>query len=185
MILEVLAIAWIAKHFADRKPSEEVDIDDDSVLPEERPDEQVWTKTAKWSGEYATTGSGGDQVVWFLTMGIRYADGTADFSNTTYIVIGNKNHTAFLRASGDRGTVDIDKEYTGGTTDQENVVVFASLADAEARADELANPTAPDPNDPTKPQAPPPEEDEPTQPSLPTQPDFGFGGFNQFSIGGL
>ena len=28
MILEVLAIAWIAKHFADKKPSEDVDIDE-------------------------------------------------------------------------------------------------------------------------------------------------------------
>jgi hypothetical protein len=186
MILEVLAIAWIAKHFADRQPSEEVDIDDDEVLPEERPDEQVWTKTAKWSGEYATTGTGGDQVVWFLTMGIRYSDGTADFSDTTYIVIGNKNHTAFLRSNSDRGTVDIAKEYTGGTQDIQNAVVFSSLASAEARADELANPAPYDPNDPTSPQPQPEEDDdEPTQPSLPTRPDFGFGGFNQFSIGGL
>ena len=187
MILEVLAIAWVAKYFADRPTTDvDVDIDDDSVLPEERPDEQVWTKTAKWSGEYATTGTGGDQVVWFLNMGIRYADGTADFSDTTYIVIGNKNHTAFLSANSDRGTVDIAKEYTGGSVDRDNVVVFATLADAEAKADELANPTPTDPNDPTQPQKPQePEEDEPTQPSLPTQPDFGFGGFNQFSIGGL
>ena len=173
----------LRERMEDKPSEEEVDIDDDEVLPEERPDEQVWTKTARWSGEYSATGEGGDQVVWFLTMGIRYADGTADFSDTTYIVIGNKNHTGFLRANSDRGTVDIAKEYTGGTTDQDNVVVFASLADAEARADELANPTPKDPNDPTQPQKPDPEEDEPTQPSLPTQPDYGFGGFTNLGGG--
>lgn len=164
-------------------PTTTPDIDDDAVLPEERPDEQVWTKTALWSGEYATTGSGGDQVVWFLNMGIRYADGTADFSDTTYIVIGNKSHTSFLSANSDRGTVDISKEYTGGEKDADNVVVFASLADAEAKADELANPTPTDPNDPTQPQKPDePEEDEPSQPSLPTRPDFGFGGMTNLGV---
>jgi hypothetical protein len=116
-------------------------------------------------------------------MGIRYADGTADFSSTTYIVIGDKGHTSFLRANSDRGTVDIAKEYTGGTQDMDNVVVFASLADAEARADELANPTPPDPNDPTQPQPQPEEEDKPTPPSLPTQPSFpSFGGESSYGF---
>ena len=181
-----LGIAWLLLRNKEDKvtdPTLDPDIDDDSELPEERPDEQVWTKTAKWVGEYATTGTGGDQVVWFLNMGIRYADGTADFSSTTYIVIGNKNHTSFLRANSDRGTVDIAKEYTGGTQDMDNVVVFASLADAEARADELANPTPPDPNDPTQPQPQPEEEDKPTPPSLPTQPSFpSFGGESSYGF---
>ncbi len=176
-----LGIAYLLFRNKDDKPTP--DIDDDSELPDERPDEQKWTKTAKWSGEYATTGEGGDQVVWFLTMGIRYADGTADFSDTTYIVIGNKNHTSFLSANSNRGTVDIAKEYTGGSRDVDNVVVFASLADAEAKADELANPEPTDPTDPTQPQKPDPEEDKPSPPSFPTQPSFpSFGGESSYGF---
>lgn len=180
-----LGIAYLLFRNKDDKPTEsQPDIDDDEGFPEERPDEQKWTKTARWSGEYATTGEGGDQVVWFLTKGIRYADGTADFGDTTYIVIGNKNHTSFLSANSDRGTTDIAKEYTGGSRDADNVVVFASLADAQARADELANPEPTDPNDPTQPQKPQePDEDKPSTPSFPTQPSFpSFGGESSYGF---
>lgn len=157
--------------------------DDDGATPA-APPLREWTETAQWSGEYATTGEGGDQVVWFLKKGIRYTDGTAEFGDTTWIIIGNKTHTAFLTANSDRGTVDIKKEYTGGDKDVKNAVVFDSLASAEARADELANPAPYDPNDPTQPQRPDPEEDEPSQPSLPTRPDYGFGGFTNLGFGG-
>ena len=157
--------------------------DSDDTTPT-APPLQEWTETAQWSGEYATTGEGGDQVVWFYRRGIRYNDGTADFGDTTYIIIGNKNHTGFLSANSDRGTIDIPKELTGGEKDVKNAIVFPDLATAEAKADELANPAPVDPNDPTQPQKPQePDEDEPTQPSLPTRPDYGFGGFTDLGGG--
>jgi len=157
--------------------------DDDEGTTPTAPPLREWTETAQWSGEYAATGEGGEQVVWFYRRGIRYTDGTAEFGDTTYIVIGNRNHTAFLSANSDRGTVDIPKELTGGEKDADNVIVFPDLASAEARADELANPAPVDPNDPTQPQKPQePDEDEPTQPSLPTRPDYGFGGFTNLGV---
>ena len=185
MIPQLVILYGAYRILRDRKPTEsKPDIDDDSELPEERPDEQVWTKTSKWSAEYTTTGEGGDQVVWFYTSGIRYADGTADWSDSTYIVIGNKNHTSFLSSNTDGGSIDIAKEYTGGDKDSKNVIVFASLADAEAKADELANPEPTDPTDPTQPQKPQePDEDAPSRPSFPTQPSFpSFGGESSYGF---
>lgn len=102
-----------------------------------------------------------------------------------FIMIGNKAHTSFLRSNSDRGTIDIPKEATGGSTDQENVNVYSDLATAQARLEKLANP---DPPRPGEPEAEPEDDDtEPTQPSLPTQPDYGLGGGagSLFSNGGL
>ena len=126
-----------------------------------RPDpaETKWTDTATWSGESSASGSGGEYVVWFYTKGIRFQDGSTQMSDSTYIVIGNKTHTAFQRANSERGTIDIPKRYSGGEVDMNNVIVYASLEDAEAKADLLANPPARDPNDPVQPQ-PQPEDDE-------------------------
>lgn len=146
---------------------------DEPTAPD--PAETVWTDTSTWSGEYSASGSGGEHVVWFYTRGIRYQDGSTEMDDTTYIVIGNKTHTSFGRANTDRGTIDIPMRFTGGTTDQQNVVVYSSLADAEAKADLLANPPASDPNDPTSPQ-PQPEDDE--------EDSGGSGGFGGFPTQG-
>jgi hypothetical protein len=102
-----------------------------------------------------------------------------------FIMIGNKSHTAFLRANSDRGTIDIPKEATGSSSDQENVIVYPSIEKAMERLEKLANPEPPTPGSP---QAEPEDDDtEPTRPSLPTRPDYGLGGGvgSLFSNGGL
>ena len=146
--------------------------------PEVAPDLQKWTDTASWSGEYAKKGyDGTERVVWFLTTGIRFTDGTTEMSDTTYILIGNKNHTAFRRTNSDKGTVDIKKEYTGGDSDVKNATVYASLEAAEAEVDRLSVKPESDPNDPYKPQPQPEEEEEDNTPpnSFPPQQGLNLG----------
>tara|TARA_R100000353_G_scaffold175851_2_gene147424 strand:+ start:5130 stop:5729 length:600 start_codon:yes stop_codon:yes gene_type:complete len=149
----------------------------------ERPDpsETKWTETASWSGEYIA----GSNVVWIMQKGIRYQDGRAEYGQE-YIVIGDANHHNFLSSNSDRGTTDIKWELTGNPEkrDSKNVVVFATLEAAEARADELASP--PDPDDPVQPQ-PQPEEDDSDSGggfSFPRQDGFNLGQ-NVGSYGGL
>ena len=159
---------WLLKG-ADRKAPEPEPSPDPEPSPRPDPSETKWTETAVWSGESVFSGSGGENVVWIVQFGIRYQDGSTEMSDSEYILIGNKNHTAFLTANSDRGTLDIKKEYTGGDRDIKNAVVFPDLASAEARADELSNPPARDPNDPVQPQPEPePPEDDGR--------DDGFGG---------
>lgn len=146
------------------------------------PSETVWTETSSWSGEAITTGPGGDNVVWFFKSGIRYQDGSTDWGQE-YIVIGDAAHHNFLRSNSDRGTVDIKWEFTGNPNkqDSKNVIVFATLEEAIARAEELSNPE-PEDDDPTGPQKAPEDDDStPTQPSLPTQPGLGLGGGTQWT----
>ena len=104
--------------------------------PTPDPSETKWTDTVSWSGEYVA----GENVVWTMQRGIRFQDGSTEMDSTIYIVIGNSNHTAFLRQSTSGGTINITKEESGGDTDQINVKVFPSLEEASAKADELANP---------------------------------------------
>ena len=146
------------------------------------PSETVWTETSSWSGEAVTTGPGGTNVVWFFKSGVRYQDGTVDWSPNTYIVIGDENHHFFLTQNSDRGSIDIKWEFTGNPDkrDSKNVTVFASLEEAIEKADEMSNP--PEDDDPLGPQKQPePEEDKPTQPSLPSQPGLGLGGNQQWT----
>ena len=152
------------------------------------PSETKWTDTASWSGEEFSTGPGGENVVWVYRRGIRFQDGSTEMDDNEYIVIGDKVHHNFLRSSSDRGTIDIPKRFTGGTTDQQNVQVFSSLETALAKADSLSNPEPTDPNDPTQPQKPDEPEDEPTSPGLPTRPGNdlgGMGGYTNLSGGGF
>ena len=157
----------------DDKPQD----DDTPTRPD--PSETKWTDTSEWSGEYVA----GDNVVWAFRTGIRYQDGRAEWSSTTYYVIGDAAHHNFLRSNSDMGTIDIKWEYTGNPTekDSKNVVVFPTLEDASKRADELANPD--DDDDPTSPQKPPEDDGTPSQPSLPSQPDYGFGGMTNLGGG--
>tara|TARA_R110002012_G_scaffold312742_1_gene523734 strand:+ start:97 stop:690 length:594 start_codon:yes stop_codon:yes gene_type:complete len=146
--------------------------EDSSDLPP-----QTWTETASWSGEYAKKGyDGTERVVWMLNMGIRFTDGTTEMSDTTYILIGNKTHTAFRRTNSDRGTVDIKKEYTGGDSDVKNATVYASLEAAEAEVDRLSVEPEYDPTSP-QPQKPPEEEEEEKRPpsSFPPQQGLNLG----------
>lgn len=171
--------------------------DEDKPEPEPTPEPEPeptptppsgdFTEFATWSGEYTS----GENVVWTYQTGIRFDDGTEERSNTTYIVIGNPNHTRFLRSNSNRGTIDISKELTGGDKDQKNVQVFATIEEASERADELTNPPERDPTDPVQPQPEPqprPEDpnDRPSNP-LPVQPDYGLGGGGSrlFSNGGM
>lgn len=147
-----------------------------------------WESIYRWSGEASFSGEGGDNIVWVYETGIRFDDGTEDWDRSDFIVIGNANHTAFLRANSNRGTIDIPKEATGGTKDMDNVVVFPDLATAEARADELSNPEPADPNDPTQPQAPPEDDDDNDdgggRPSFPNAPPSfpSFGGETSYGF---
>lgn len=154
--------------------------DDTPTKPEDSSDlpPQEWTETASWSGEYAKKGyDGTERVVWMLNMGIRFTDGSTEMSDTTYILIGNKNHTAFRRANSDRGTLDIKKEYTGGDSDITNAIVYSSLQEAEAEVDRLSEEPKNDPTDPTSPQKPPEEEEEDNNPpsSFPPQQGLNLG----------
>lgn len=183
---------WLIFKESSKKDKPEETLPDEGGIPipetepETRPDpsETKWTDTVSWSGEYVA----GENVVWTMQRGIRFQDGSTEMDSTIYIVIGNSNHTAFLRNSVSGGTINISKEESGGDEDMKNVRVFATLADAEAKADDLANPPEADPNDPTQPQRPPePEEDDSGSGggfSFPRQDGFNLGQ-NVGSYGGL
>lgn len=194
MIWALLGIGGVYWLLRDEKKAKE-----EEVLPEpggvpipdtddsgrSEPEPQTWTETAEWSGEYIATGPRGENVVWFFRSGVRYQDGTVEWSSNTYIVIGDANHHFFLTQNSDRGSIDIKWEYTGNPDkrDSKNVTVFASLEEASKKADELSNP--PEDDDPLGPQGQPePEEDKPSQPSLPTQPGLGLGGGAYSPFGG-
>jgi hypothetical protein len=175
-----------------RDPSKKDDEEKPDLQPEPQPEDEMptrpdpsetkWTDTVSWSGEYVA----GENVVWTMQRGIRFQDGSTEMDSTIYIVIGNSNHTAFLRNSVSGGTINISKEESGGDEDMKNVRVFATLADAEAKADDLANPPEADPNDPTQPQRPPEEDDSGSGDgfSFPRQDGFNLGQ-NIGSYGGL
>lgn len=134
----------------------------------------TWTETARWSGEEVVDNWRGVNVVWLFEKGIRYTDGTAKF-DPPKVVIGNANHTAFIRSNSDRGTTDISKEESGGDVDMYNVNVYPSI---QAALDYLNEPEpAPRPGDPSR----EPEDDEDDGGNgggfggLPAQPGFGFG----------
>jgi len=161
---------------SDPKPAPKPD-PEPSPEPSPEPPVQEWTETSEWSGEYIA----GNNVVWTFRKGIRYTDGTAEFDNTQYIVIGDKNHHNFLTQNSSNGAINIKWEFTGNPSkvDSKNVVVFPSMAAAEKKADELANPKPADPNDPYQPQPQPqPEEDDSDDSN-----DGGFGGLPP--MGGL
>ncbi|MHC4950635.1 MAG: hypothetical protein ACYTEU_06570 [Planctomycetota bacterium] len=183
-MIQTLVGVGIAYLFFKNKNKDDAVVDDDTMPDDTTPTPQKWTDTSEWSGEYFAMGEGGENVVWFYRSGIRYEDGTTEWSNTQYIVIGDKNHHNFLRSNSDRGTIDIKWEYTGNPSkqDSKNVIVFPTLEDAQKRADELSNPEEDD--DPTSPQKPDePEDDEPSQPSFPTQPSFpSFGGESSYGF---
>jgi len=160
-VLVVGGIAWILLREGTDKPDVDPTLTPEPT-PEPTPDPSSteWTLTASWSGEYAEKGyDGTERVVWVLKKGIRYQDGTTQMDDSEFILIGNKTHTAFRSANSDRGTIDIKKEYTGGAADVKNVVIYASLADAEAKVRELSQEPEYDPTDPTQPQ-PQPEDDD-------------------------
>ncbi len=163
--------------------------DDTPTKPQDSSDlpPQEWTETASWSGEYAKKGyDGSDNVVWVLQTGIRYQDGSTQMDSSEYVLIGNKIHTGFITANSDRGTLDIKKEYTGGTKDVKNAVVYPDLQAAIDRVDELAEEPEYDPTDPIQPR-PEPEDDDSDSGggfSFPRQDGFNLGQ-NVGSYGGL
>ncbi len=186
MLAPVIAVgiaAWLLLRDQDKSSDSDdnSEVDDTPTKPEDSSDlpPQEWTETASWSGEYAKKGyDGTERVVWFFTTGIRFTDGTTEMSDTTYILIGNKNHTAFRRTNSDRGTVDIKKEYTGGDSDVKNATVYATLEAAEAEVDRLSVKPESNPNDPTKPQPQPedkPEDDNRPPNSFPPQQGLNLG----------
>lgn len=132
----------------------------------------------RWSGEEVV----GESVVWEYTTGIRLEDGTERF-DSPFIVIGDPAHHNFLRTNSNRGTIDISKERTGGSTDQKNVRVFSSIDQAVAYLEEKED----EEDDPTDPQPQPEPAPPPAPPSKPNQPDYGLGGGGSalFTNGGL
>jgi len=198
MIPQMVALTvglWLIFKESSKKDKPEETLPDEGGIPipetepETRPDpsETKWTDTASWSGEYAKTGyDGTDHVVWILQTGIRYQDGSTEMDSSEYILIGNKNHTAFQSANSDRGTIDIKKEYTGGSADVKNAIVYPDLQAAIDKVDEMSEEPEYDPTDPVQPQ-PQPEEDESDSEggfSFPRQDGFNLGQ-NVGSYGGL
>jgi len=133
------------------------------------PPTRDYEEVASWSGE----GSLGESVVWLYERYLVYADGEREKNGSSHIVIGNANHTSFLRSSVSGGTINIPKELSGGDADMKNVRVFASIEDAMSYLEEQAKPA--DPNDPVQPQPQPDDEDDNSTPSFPNRPP-GFGG---------
>ena len=163
--------------------------DDTTPTPEGGTPTSNWESIYRWSGEYVASGEGGDNIVWTYETGVRYYEDNREEYDSPYIVIGNADHTSFLRSNSNRGTIDIPKEATGGTQDMDNVRVFPDMATAEAKADELSNPEPADPNDPTQPQRPPEDDDDDDsdggggRPTFPTQPSFpSFGGETSYGF---
>ena len=167
-VLVVGGIAWLLlregkdKPDVDPTPTPEPTPEPTPTRPD--PSSTKWTETASWSGEYAEKGyDGTERVVWILQKGIRFQDGSTEMDDSEFILIGNKTHTAFRTANSDRGTINIKKEYTGGDADVKNAIVYASLAEAEAKVRELSQKPEPRPGEPQ----PQPEDD---------SNDGGFGG---------
>ena len=143
-VLVIGGIAFLLLREGEKTTTPDVD---PTPTPEPTPEPTpTYDPTYTWSGEYAVSGPGGENVVWLF-----------DNDGQTYIVIGNKTHTSFLSANSDRGTFTIPKEATGNETDSKRVIAFATLEDASAKADEMSNPAPRDPSDPVQPQ---PEDDE-------------------------
>jgi hypothetical protein len=186
---------WLLNHFEkseSSKPEDEEWLPPPGGVPTPKPGDssdlppQQWTEMAQWSGEYAKEGyDGTERVVWFLTQGIRYTDGSTEMSNSTYIVIGNKTHTAFRSQSTSNGAINIKWEYTGGTKDAKNVIVYSSLEAAIAEVDKLSKEPDYDPTDPVQPQPQPEdeEEDDGGFGGLPSSPGYQLGqGMGSFSM---
>ena len=89
--------------------------------------------TAVWSIEYLVEGYDSN-VVWQLD--VKDHRVTPD---GTFFVIGNTNHTGFLRSSTSNGTINIPSAVSGGS-DSDNVNVYSDLASASAKLDLMANP---------------------------------------------
>ena len=125
-------------------------------------------------------------MVWLYERYLVYDNGDRVKNGSSYVVIGNSNHTSFLRTNSNRGSVDIPARLSGGDVDMENVRVFASIEDAmqylQDEEDDEPRPGSPERE---------PEDDDsgsqPTLPSLPTQPGYGLGGGGGrlFSNGGM
>ena len=137
------------------------------------PPSMDYTEYASWSGEEVV----GESVVWTYQKMLRYNDGSTVKNGSQYIVIGNANHTSFLRANSDRGTVDIPARFSGGDVDMDNVVVFSSIQKA---VDKLTE----EPEDDGLQPQPQPDPDEGDSNDdgfggLPKRPGFG-GGFGNY-----
>ena len=160
-VLVVGGIAYLLLREGKEKPEEPTPTPTPDPTPTPTdPSTTKWTETASWQGEYAEKGyDGTERVVWGLTMGIRFQDGSTEMGDTQYILIGNKTHTAFRTANSDRGTLDIKKEYTGGDKDIKNAIVYDSFATAEAKVRELSQEPEYDPTDPIQPRPEPEDED--------------------------
>ena len=180
-----IGIAYLFLREGRSRPQDQTDpmpggSDDEGGIPTP-PTTQPLEPRSSWSIEGTVEGYD-ESVVWLATF--------QDFRGLPdgdFIMIGNKSHTSFLRSNSNRGTIDIPKEATGGSTDQKNVNVYPDLATAQARLEELAAPR--DPSDPVQPQPEPedPPGDAPTLPSLPTRPEYGLGGGGSrlFQNGGI
>lgn len=164
-------IAYLLLREARKNPQEESSpMEPTDPEPSPAPPSSDFTRFATWSGEASV----GEDVVWTYQKGIRFKDGTEEMDSTVYVVVGNKNHTSFLRENSDRGTINIPKELSGGDVDMKRVKVFGSIQEAEDYLEEKAKPR--DPTDPVQPQPEPSEPSEPSNPLPPVAPDYGLGG---------
>ena len=181
-MLGVLVVGGIAYFIlSEMKDRTDEPTPDPSPAPEPtpQPDSLDFTEYAVWSGEASV----GSDVVWTFQRMLRYSDGSTEKNGSEYVVVGNSNHTSFLRINSNRGSIDIPARLTGGEVDQENVMVFASIEDAVADLEEE------DEDRPGSPESEPEDDGSGGSgglPSLPTRPDYGFGGSTSlFQNGGF
>lgn len=171
-----VGLVWFFSKEAKKQDPKPDPVPTPDPTPTPKPPIVEFDELTRWSGEEIVD----DSVVWEYTTGVRYEDGTEEF-DSPYIVIGDAAHHNFLRSSVSGGTINIPKERTGGSTDQKNVRVFATIAEAVAYLNREPE------DDPNQPQPQPQPEDEEdggsTVPTLPTRPDYG-GGFGS-SLGDM
>lgn len=141
------------------------------------PPTRDFTEVGEWSGE----GSVGENVVWLYERYLIYDDGERVKNGSSYVVVGNANHTSFLRENSNRGTIDIPARLSGGSVEMKNVKVFESI---EAAMEYLnREEEEPQPDDPQR----QPEDDDSGSgggSGLPAQPGFGFGNSYTPTFGG-
>ena len=146
---------WLIKDQPDRDQDQDQDNDQDQ-------DDLLGVYT--WEQGYSNEDP--DSVVWKFNK-----------ENLVYWVIGNLDHSSFVRSTSQIGTINIPASQSGGSSDMVNVQVFSGQDTAADKLDDMwwiaNNP------DPTGPSQPEPDDDDDDDDGS-TQPDYSGGGVPTF-----
>jgi hypothetical protein len=151
-----------------RKTAEEAEVAGTDIVPPQSEEDQFDDDHPEfvWTLVYTID----DSYVWkySVSTGLLYDDGTDTRGYEDYYVIGNADHTSFVRESQTAtGHIQIDGSFAK---------VYADEAAAIAEADRMNEPddgTGPS----TGPVSEPDDDGETVDPTLPVKPGFGFGNY--------